>query len=252
MITRKLDRLTAPLLRDYQALSREITGPSRSSTLGVAAPGNDIADDVTGPDVHEYYQTLLRGLTSQHGPTQTLAITSCHRGEGVSTVAAQLAITAALSDTQRVLLVDANINRPALHKMLGVTANAGPADQTRRRPSVQSTRYKNLGLLTPASLSRNDATSLFCSSERFTRLILASKRFFDLVICDMPATNQADSPFDLFPLFDGVVLVAEAERVRWEVAQRTRQRLAQAGANLLGVVLNKRTHHVPDWLYRTL
>jgi Mrp family chromosome partitioning ATPase len=257
MITRKLERLTAPLLHDCQAMCRDVTDQIRSSALGVTVPGNEIAADVTDRDVRDYYLTLLRGLartgTALHDdPLQTLAITSCQRGEGVSTVAAQLAVTAALSDARRVLLVDANIAYPALHKMLGVTPNADQSDQTRRQPSVQPTRHKNLGLLSAVSFSGNDATNLFCSTERFAHLVLASKRYFDLVICDMPATNQANSPLDLFQFFDGVLLVAEAERVRWEVAVRTRQRLAQAGANLLGVVLNKRTHHVPNWLYRTL
>jgi protein-tyrosine kinase len=51
---------------------------------------------------------------------------------------------------------------------------------------------------------------------------------------------------------DGLLLVLESEKVRWEVAQSRSSALADMGANLLGVVMNKRPDHVPRWLYNTL
>jgi Mrp family chromosome partitioning ATPase len=53
-------------------------------------------------------------------------------------------------------------------------------------------------------------------------------------------------------LMDGVVLVVEAEKTRWEVANKVREALVQADANVLGVILNKRRFHIPEWLYKTL
>ncbi|MFZ0944113.1 MAG: hypothetical protein WB930_11840 [Syntrophobacteraceae bacterium] len=53
-------------------------------------------------------------------------------------------------------------------------------------------------------------------------------------------------------LMDGVVLVVEAESTRWEVAGRAKEDLLQADSKLLGVILNRRKMHIPDWLYRTL
>ena len=53
-------------------------------------------------------------------------------------------------------------------------------------------------------------------------------------------------------LLAGVVLVIEAEQTRFESAQRATRSLQQAQANLLGVILNKRPQHIPEWLYERL
>jgi Mrp family chromosome partitioning ATPase len=50
----------------------------------------------------------------------------------------------------------------------------------------------------------------------------------------------------------GVVLVIKAEATRWEVGQSAKARLENAGANILGVVLNDRRHHIPGWIYKRL
>jgi Mrp family chromosome partitioning ATPase len=47
------------------------------------------------------------------------------------------------------------------------------------------------------------------------------------------------------------VLVLEAERTRRSAALRVKKQLEHLGANILGIALNKRRHHVPGWLYRT-
>ena len=255
MITRKFDRLTGSLHHDCQDWRGRVKDHCQSLFHGLGGSAEGIAADATESEVQEYYQTLLRGLAwPGDGSTdalKTLAITSCHRAEGVSTVAARLAVTAAASGTQRVLLVDANLSRPSLHKAFGLKLKSGQSDPSRPRPSIQPTCYKNLHLLTAAGLG-NGSTSIYSSAERFSQLVAAAKRSFDLVVFDMPPAHPANLSLALFSLFDGVVLVAEAERVRREVAERTRQKLAQAGAKLRGVVLNKRTYHVPNWLYRTL
>ena len=51
---------------------------------------------------------------------------------------------------------------------------------------------------------------------------------------------------------DGVVLVVESEKTRWEVAESARKWIKSGNGNVLGVVLNKRKYHIPNWLYRRL
>ena len=69
------------------------------------------------------------------------------------------------------------------------------------------------------------------------------------------ASGEACTDGDCLPLvgaLDGTVIVMESERVRASEAQRAQQRLQHANARVLGVVFNKRTLHVPEWLYRRL
>jgi Mrp family chromosome partitioning ATPase len=51
---------------------------------------------------------------------------------------------------------------------------------------------------------------------------------------------------------DGVVLVVEAEKTRWPVAETVRDKIKNSGGNILGIVLNKRRYYIPDWIYNKL
>lgn len=74
----------------------------------------------------------------------------------------------------------------------------------------------------------------------------------DLIILDTPPLLSSPLAQALAPTVDGVVLVVEAERTRAPVVEACRDALNAAGANLLGVVLNKRRYHVPKALYDRL
>ncbi len=68
----------------------------------------------------------------------------------------------------------------------------------------------------------------------------------------MPAAGEDGSLVRLAGLCDGVVLVVEARRLRWEVVSKAKQQLQQWNVNVLGVLLNKRRFPVPDWVYAAL
>ncbi|MBX9635360.1 MAG: hypothetical protein K2X44_10305 [Magnetospirillum sp.] len=74
----------------------------------------------------------------------------------------------------------------------------------------------------------------------------------DLIILDTPPVLSSPLAQALAPTVDGIILVVEAERTRTDVALAAKRALASAGANILGVVLNKRRYHVPKLLYDRL
>ena len=78
------------------------------------------------------------------------------------------------------------------------------------------------------------------------------KAFADWIIFSCPPVNAYNDAAALAGMVDGVVLVIQAEKTRWEVAQSAKDRLEKAGANILGVVLNDRRHHIPEWIYKRL
>ena len=75
---------------------------------------------------------------------------------------------------------------------------------------------------------------------------------FKLLIVDIPAPTELNGSIYLAGQLDGVVLVIESESSDGRTALQTKQQLVEANANLLGVVLNKRRKHVPNWLYKLL
>ena len=73
---------------------------------------------------------------------------------------------------------------------------------------------------------------------------------YAFAILDAPPVLDSSATVMLAGASDGVILVIEAERERWEVAQRAVVLLKSARAAVLGVVLNKRQFHIPGFLYR--
>jgi len=177
---------------------------------------------------------------------RSLLITSSQPREGKTTISANLAISLARLG-RRVLLVDADIRRPSLHRLFNVQNGSGlttvlspdPDSATRRfghgdwRSLVHRNVVPGLDLLA-SGRARTNPTELL-SSWRMNNLLSAALLSYDFLILDAPALfiNAADSRI-LAPLVDGVVLVVRSGATPREVVQRA---LTQA-PNIIGVILN--------------
>jgi uncharacterized protein involved in exopolysaccharide biosynthesis/Mrp family chromosome partitioning ATPase len=182
-----------------------------------------------------------------------IALVGCNSGEGVSSAAGIFARQIALQSGGRVLVVDANSRCPSQHVSFGTKFSPGLADFTMNgRPSlscIQSTGIENLDLLSAGAgkpeLSANALNSIAAA-------LPALKREYSHIIFDLPSVQEHSPAMQIAGLMDGVILVVEAESTRWEVASRAKEDLLQANSKLLGVILNKRKMHIPEWLYKTL
>jgi Mrp family chromosome partitioning ATPase len=209
------------------------------------------------PSMAEYCQTVLDrlGLNSRHAvpAIRTLGLTSCGRGEGVTTVVTQLAAAASGSLGAPVVLVDCNLAAPGVHRTFGVPVGPGLKDALATAAPVsqflQPGPVANLSLLTAGDPKHGSAVPF--SSPTLGRLMQELKEEYSLILLDLPSFGLG-VPGGVSKLVDGLLLVLESEKVRWEVARRTATSLTSAGVNLLGAVMNKQQYHVPDWLYHTL
>ncbi|MBU2706627.1 hypothetical protein KCM76_11595 [Zooshikella marina] len=75
---------------------------------------------------------------------------------------------------------------------------------------------------------------------------------YKYVLFDGPPVFSSPEAVSMAAQFDGVTLVLQAEKTRWEVAQAAVDRLQQGGANVLGAVLNQRKYYMPKWIYDLL
>ena len=115
---------------------------------------------------------------------------------------------------------------------------------------MQRTETDGLFVVTAGSPVANPC-SLFESASINAR-IEQMRNEADWILLTTPPVNAYNDALALATKVDGVVLVVEAEKTRWEVAQSARERLEDARANILGVVLNNRKFHIPGWIYRRL
>ncbi len=184
-------------------------------------------------------------------------VTSCKLGEGVTTVAAQLAADVASREDGRVLLVDTNPSQARLHRLFGKQPQPGFADlaasEKAEAEMFQPSGINGLDVVCCGSRETDPTVvSRYLEAEAFTRLLDLWRMEYRLVIFDAPALSEDLYTSRLSAVADFVLWVIEAEEVRTEALESARDRLLQAKVKQLGVVLNKRRYYIPDWLYRSL
>jgi capsular exopolysaccharide synthesis family protein len=205
-----------------------------------------------------YYESILNHLiTSLENPADpraVLAVTGYYRGEGTSTVSANLAAALAQLTGQRVLLVDTNLTDPSIHRFFGMEQGPGLTDLIQSGSADVSfskqSPFGNLDILAAGQGSAN-LSALF-ESHLLPKLMEVWRREYSFVVFDWPALNETTTGMRMANVLTGVVLVVEAERTRWEVALRPRNILVQGRFQWYGAVLNKRRFYIPGWLYRTI
>ncbi len=192
-----------------------------------------------------YFQMLLGRLAAIGGGPEApraLGVTSCAAGAGVSTVAANLAQTAAWQTLgQQTLLIDAHLDRPCLHQRFGADLGPGVAEVLAGRDPWHEAviGLPDSGLFLLPAGGHGMLPSILPNRAAMIELLCELKAQFDLVIVDLPPLGQPGLAMPLAGVLDGVLLVVEAQRLRRDVAKRAKEALQQANAQLIGVALNK-------------
>ena len=186
-------------------------------------------------------------------PIKTILFCSSQRGEGNSTVCLNFAQTLA-AQGYRVLLVDADLRNPTLHRMFQFEQKEGLTDLCLGRTSLENgtkiTILDNLWVIT-SGMPYPNPSAIF-ESEAFDALLDQMKIHADCILFDSPPLDSCSDSAALAAKVDGVVLVVQSEKTRREVARKAKDRLEKTGARILGVVLNKRRFHIPKWIYSRL
>ncbi len=204
-------------------------------------------------DAFQNLENRLAASRNGDGPARILAFTSCYPGEGVSTVATNLAVSLAQKSQRPVLLVDANLEDPSLHRSLGLALAPGLAEYLAAPEPAAELRlgsFRNVHVLCAGARPKGEIAGH--DLERLGLLLRQMAQVYSQVLVDLPALSLSPAVPGLAALAEGVVLVLESERVRWQVAEKHIGDLGLARANFLGAVLNRRRYYVPHWLYRRL
>jgi succinoglycan biosynthesis transport protein ExoP len=190
----------------------------------------------------EAYYSIRTALqfSSTSGVPRSMLIVSARPGEGKSTTAAALAQGLARLGT-RTLLVDADLRKPSIHRVMGLNPSPGLSNYLTGAMTLddimQSTDQPQLMVVTSGPLPPTPAELL--ADNRIRRLIADAQDRFDLVLFDgPPVMGFADAPL-LASVVEGTVLVVESGKTGRPVVLSAIQRLRMAHAKILGVVLAK-------------
>lgn len=190
----------------------------------------------------ESYRSVRTALqfSTDTGVPRTLFVTSSTPGEGKSTTALTLSTHFAQLG-KRVLLIDADLRNPSLHRLLAVPNEAGLSNYlsgaSRPLQHLGRTRVKNLSCLCSGPLPPNPA-ELLAGPRMVTLLQLAAASFDQVIIDGPPVLGIADAAV-LSNLSGGTVLVVESGGTRRGYGRAVLRRLVSARARVLGVVLTK-------------
>lgn len=190
----------------------------------------------------EAYRHLRTSLlfSSAGKPPQTILVTSSQPAEGKTTTAINTAITLAQAGAD-VVIIDCDLRRPRIHSHFNLTNSSGLTNYLsgeRNTDALLKTHQElpKLKIITSGPLPPNPAELL--SSNEMKNLLQFLRGNFKHVIIDSPPAISFTDAAILSTLVDGVILVAMAGKSSIHLMRRFKQRLANIGARIYGVVLN--------------
>lgn len=189
----------------------------------------------------EAYRVLRTNLlfSRKDDKLNSVAVVSAGAGEGKSTTVMNLATTFAQSG-QRVVVVDSDLRRPTLHKMLGVTNNLGLTNfllkQNTLEEVIQTTNVPTLDFLASGKLPSSSMGIL--SSGPMKDLINELKQRYDFVFFDSPPIMGVSDASILASEVDITMQVIQYRRYPQPMNIRAKQLIEKVGGNLVGIVLN--------------
>lgn len=200
----------------------------------------ELADLRSG--MSEAYRSVRTTLqfTTADGMPRNLVVTSARPAEGKSTTSLSIGRQFAQLGLN-VLVVDADLRNPSLHKRLGYPNDVGLSTfltgATTPDKMIRTTQDANLYFLPSGPLPPNPAELI--AGPRMTSLLTLGAQHFDLIVIDSPPImGLADAPL-LSSIAQGTLLVVAAGETRRDVARVALKRLQFARANVFGGLLNK-------------
>ncbi len=201
--------------------------------------------------VAESYRQLRTALmlsSAGHAP-RTMLITSSQPAEGKTTTSVNTAISLAQTGAA-VLIIDADLRRPRVHKVFNLKNNAGLSNYLAGEAELASmiqVAMPNLYVLPVGPLPPNPAELL--GSPKMKLAVETLSANFDYVIIDSPPVSSFADSLILSSLVEGVIIVVKSRTTPREMAQRTKAHLQSVGAKILGVVVNHIKLQPHDYYY---
>lgn len=191
--------------------------------------------------IAEQYRTIRTNIqfASADRKIQTIVVTSSGPSEGKSTTAANIAVVFANSG-QRVLLVDADMRKPTVHKTFGLTNEVGLSKILSSNNSVlemsRPSMVDNLSILTSGPKPPNPSELL--GSTRMNQVIEEARHLYDVIIFDMPPVVTVTDAQIMASKADGTLLVVRENVTRKDALTKAKDLLEMVQAKVLGVVYN--------------
>ena len=193
--------------------------------------------------ISEQYRTIRTNIqfSSFEKETKTIMVTSPGPSEGKSTTSANLAIVFA-QHGKKVLLVDADLRKPAVHYMFNIVNSIGLTNVLANRMELSNVIFttgdRYLHLLTSGPIPPNPSELL--ASNTMEELMKEMQERYDVVIIDTPPLLTVSDAQIVANICEGSILVLSSGKTEIEHSIKAKELLSSANSSLLGVVLNNK------------
>lgn len=177
-------------------------------------------------------------LSSAKQPPKLILVTSSVPGEGKSTISVNLALSLAQSG-KRVLLMDGDMRKPRLHKILNLCNQRGMSTflaGASGGDSLQKGPVANMAVITSGPIPPNPSELL--TGEGLPQLLETLKQKFDFIICDSPPLLAVTDAQILSKLCQGTIVVARSQQTNYRMVAKALKSLSDIQAPVLGVFIN--------------
>ncbi|AYE38977.1 polysaccharide biosynthesis tyrosine autokinase [Companilactobacillus zhachilii] len=201
-----------------------------------------VAYDDPSSVISEQFNTIRTNIqfSSIDKELHSILFTSSAPSEGKSTVSNNVAVSWAKQD-KRVILIDADLRRPTIHKTFNVSNKSGLSNFLLGTASleevIQPTMIENLFVITSGPTAPNPSELL--SSKKIQKLFQILTTKYDFMILDAPPVNSVTDAQILATKVDGVILVVPQKIADKTGVTHAKKALEIVHANVLGAVMNR-------------
>jgi capsular exopolysaccharide synthesis family protein len=214
--------------------NRTKTTEERLSLITLSRPSSAIAEQFKTIRTNIQFSMVDKEL-------KTLMVTSAAQGAGKSTISANLAVTMAMQG-KRVLLVDADMRKPTVHKTFQLPNQDGLTTLlTEKDTTIKETAHRmpteGLYVITSGIVPPNPSELL--ASNRMSQLIKELEEVFDLIIFDTPPIVAVTDAQVMASKVDGTLFVIDKGVADKEMVKKSKELLDMVGANVIGAIFNR-------------
>jgi len=189
----------------------------------------------------EEIRRLKNNITYQNGesPPKSIVITSPEKGDGKSTLSANLAIAFA-EEGYWTLVIDADFRQPKIQKYFGISDEHGLSDYLSGDISFENvlkeTDLETLKLITAGRGA--EMPDILSNSHKLKQLLKKMEDIFDVIIIDTPPYGVISDSSALLKYAEATILLAQHEKTNKGMLHKTMEELRQINANVTNIVLN--------------
>ena len=236
-----------------------LPSPAPSAEPGVTCgdmtfSGSIVAHHDRGGGIAEEYRALRTSLLARSTNGKfSYIITSAETDEGKTVTCLNLAVVLAERAERSTIIIDGDLRKGTIARMLGVPRGPGMTDllrgQTTLKEVIHPTVYPNLFFLPSGKAETDEIGGLLSRMER-DEIFNDICRLYDYVIVDTPPINIAADAGVLGQSVGEALMVVRMNKTRQESVEKAIRLLHAANVDLSGLVLTHRKYYIPNYLYR--